>query len=105
LKNITKVKILYRGSRDGWYPKDFKSRCDKKSPSLTLFQIDNGDCIGGFTTVEWSSEFNRDVFKKDTKAFLFNLNKNLSFPCLKPQEAIMCYSETGPYFGKSELFV
>jgi hypothetical protein len=29
--------------------KDFHSRCDKKGPTISLFKVKKGDCIGGFT--------------------------------------------------------
>jgi hypothetical protein len=41
--------LLFRGSKHGWYPKDFHSRCDKKGPTISLFKVKDGDCIGGFT--------------------------------------------------------
>ncbi len=42
--------LLFRGSRDGWYGKDFHSRCDGKGPTISLYKIDDGQCIGGFTS-------------------------------------------------------
>ena len=42
--------MLYRGSNDGWKLKDFHSRCSNKGPTVTLFKVKKGDCIGGFTT-------------------------------------------------------
>ncbi len=41
--------LLFRGSEHGWNNKDFHSRCDKKGPTISLFKIKDGDCIGGFT--------------------------------------------------------
>jgi hypothetical protein len=43
------TKLLFRGSRDGWRAKDFHSRCDGVSFTISLFRIKNGPCIGGFT--------------------------------------------------------
>jgi hypothetical protein len=42
--------LLYRGSNDGWKLKDFHSRCSNKRPTISLFKVKKGDCIGGFTT-------------------------------------------------------
>ena len=42
--------MLYRGSDHGWMYKEFHSRCDKKGPTINLFKIKDGDCIGGYTT-------------------------------------------------------
>jgi hypothetical protein len=41
--------LIYRGSRDGWGYKDFHSRSDGKSPTISLFKVKNGPCIGGYT--------------------------------------------------------
>jgi len=41
--------LLFRGSEHGWTARDFHSRCDKKGPTISLFKIEDGDCIGGFT--------------------------------------------------------
>jgi nitrite reductase/ring-hydroxylating ferredoxin subunit len=41
--------LLYSGSIHGWMYKDFHSRCDKKGPTVSLFKIKDGDCVGGYT--------------------------------------------------------
>jgi hypothetical protein len=41
--------LLFRGSEHGWWAEDFHSRCDKKGPTISLFKVKDGDCIGGFT--------------------------------------------------------
>jgi hypothetical protein len=41
--------LLFCGSIDGWNMEDFHSRCDNKGPSISLFKIKDGDCIGGYT--------------------------------------------------------
>jgi TLD len=41
--------LLYQGSEHGWDFKDFHSRCDNKGPTISLFKVKDGDCIGGFT--------------------------------------------------------
>jgi hypothetical protein len=52
LLNLKTVKttLLYRGSDHGWTFKDFHDRCDKKGPTICLFRVQDGDCIGGYTT-------------------------------------------------------
>jgi hypothetical protein len=42
--------LLYRGSDHGWEFIDFHSSCDHKGPTISLFKVKDGDCIGGFTT-------------------------------------------------------
>jgi len=41
--------LLFSGSLHGWSPDDFHSRCDNKGPTISLFKVKDGDCIGGFT--------------------------------------------------------
>jgi hypothetical protein len=53
--NHRELALLYRGTRDGWRAIDFHSRCDDRGSTVVLLQIMNGDCIGGFTSVSWSS--------------------------------------------------
>ncbi len=49
-KKIAATTIRYRGSEHGWNFIDFHSRCDKRGlPMISLFQMKDGDCIGGFT--------------------------------------------------------
>ena len=45
--------LLYRASEDGWHAKDFHKLCDKSGPTMTLFQVEGGDCIGGYTKKSW----------------------------------------------------
>ncbi len=48
--------MLYRGSDHGWRFKYFHSQCDMKGPTISLFKIKDGDCIGGYTKAKWSIE-------------------------------------------------
>ena len=43
------LKLLYRGSRDGWNPQEFHSRCDNQGTTLTIFHTNNGRVFGGYT--------------------------------------------------------
>ena len=52
--------------------KDFRSRCKGKAPTISLFKIKNGDCIGGYTSVEWTY-VGIDGYADDNGAMLFNL--------------------------------
>jgi hypothetical protein len=57
--------------------KDFHSRCDNKGPTISLFKILDGDCIGGYTKANWSSN---KVKVGDSDAILFNLSLSRQFP-------------------------
>ena len=50
------TKLLYRASIDDrWKAVDFHRMSDGKGPTLTLFNIEDGDCFGGYTEAKWSS--------------------------------------------------
>lgn len=77
--------------------KDFHSSCDNKGPTISLFQIKNGDCIGGFTFAEWSSNEKWDS-KSNTPIMLFNLTSHTYF--LGRYASIR--NSVGPAFGLGE---
>jgi hypothetical protein len=100
-----KCSLLYRGTRDGFEPSDFHSRCDGKSNTLTLLKAKgSGFIFGGFTTAEWDSSSD---YKSDPNAFIFSLTNKDNSPLkmkINPnshQYAIYCDSECGPSFGGS----
>jgi nitrite reductase/ring-hydroxylating ferredoxin subunit len=69
--------LLYSGSIHGWMAKDFHSRCDNKGPTISLFKIKDGDCVGGYTTASWSF---KNKWLGDSEAMLFNLTCCRHFP-------------------------
>jgi len=81
--------LIYNASAHGGLYKNFHSRCDYKAPTITLFKIKNGDCIGGYTSAFWSSN---DGWVVDNDAFLFNLSWYLKFLNKKAGWGIGCYS-------------
>jgi hypothetical protein len=93
-KPIT-LTLLYSGHLHGWNNKDFHSRCDSKGRTVSLFQIEQGDCIGGYTSQCWESEWQ---WKADSSAFLFNLTRSRHFPSKATGKDIWCGSIYGPYF-------
>jgi hypothetical protein len=93
--------LLYRGSRDGFGAEDFHSKCDEKSPTLTIIKAQDSDFIFGcYTEAEWDSS---GGFKLDPNAFLFSLTNKDNKPCkmnvIDPTRAIFCDSDLGPIFG------
>jgi hypothetical protein len=97
-----KWSLLYRGTRDGFGAKDFHSKCDGHSNTLTILKAKESSFIfGGFTSVSWDS-FNE--LKSDANAFIFSLTNKDNKPLkmkVNPNEqsAIYCDSESGPIFG------
>ena len=93
-KNI-KSELLYRLSRDGKEVSKFHELCDDKGPTLTLFQIDDGNKGGIYTPLSWDI---KTINKKDKETFMFNLNKNEKYR--KNDEktiSIFCQKDYGPW--------
>jgi hypothetical protein len=104
LSSNDKWTLLYRGTRDGFGAKDFHSKCDNKSPTLSICKAhDSSYIFGGFTTVSWESTNSK--WKSDRNAFIFSLTNKDNTPLkmlVGPHEhesAIYCDSKYGPSFG------
>jgi hypothetical protein len=98
-----KWSLLYRGTRDGFGAKDFHSKCDSYSNTLTLLKAKGSEFIfGGFTSVDWDST---SEWKSDRNAFIFSLTNKDNTPLkmkIHPNQhkyAICCHSSCGPTFG------
>ena len=62
-----------------------------------MFQIEQGDCIGGYTSQCWESP-ERGERKADSSAFLFNLTRSRHFPSKASGKDIYCRDDYGPCF-------
>jgi hypothetical protein len=96
-----KWSLLYRRTRDGFGAQAFHSKCDNKSPTLSICKAhDSSYIFGGFTTVSWNSS---SLYKSDPNAFIFSLtngdNKPLKMKVKPDGGAIWCSSNYGPSFG------
>ena len=100
LKPTTLIKLLYRGSIDGWKAKDFHRLCDNQGPTVTLVKSSAGRVSGGFTTVSWTSAYGD---KTDAKALLFSVDSEVMFPCIQHDQAVVHESYHGPNFGNANL--
>jgi hypothetical protein len=94
-KKVYEAVLEYRGSEHGWGCKDFHSRAYHKDWTITLFKIQDGDCVGGFTTKSWH---HRDDNVRDDNAFLFNLSCARLFPSQHSGIDILCSPYRGPAF-------
>ena len=96
--------LLYRGSRDGWRPKDFHDRCDNKGATVTVIKSSKGRISGGYTQLSWTSP-SSGTYYKDDSAFLFSVSFSKKYPLTSGQKAIYCSSTFGPDFdsGNSNL--
>ena len=69
------LELLYKGKRDGFKIADFHSKCDGKSPTLTIIKVAN-DIFGGYTTQSWGNNIFGGI-KDDPNGFTFSLTKKI----------------------------
>ncbi len=96
------LKLLYRGSRDGFTAADFHRHCDGKGPTLTVVHTSQGWVFGGYASVSWSS---KESYVSAPGSFLFTLRNSSNLPpqlfsLEHPQFAMACNSHYGPTFGR-----
>ena len=94
--------LLYRLSRDGEEISKFHELCDNKGPTLTIFQVKDGNMGGIFTPLSWDIQ---SWTKNDKESFMFNLNKNEQYKRANDNISIYCTKDHGPWtyafgFGK-----
>ena len=98
--NVSQCSLLYRGSRDGFTAQTFHSRCDSKSPTLTIIKSQHNQIFGGFTTQTWN---HTDDCKPDSEAFIFKYHDSTCtfeiLPVTRPEKAIYCHSSYLAVFG------
>ena len=64
------MELLYRGSRDGMYSKNFHEKCDDKGATITLFRNDKGNIFGGYLPISWK---NTGDYQNENRCFIFTL--------------------------------
>ena len=75
----------------------FHSLCDNKGPTVSLYLLNDGNIIGGYTPLQWDTS---SGWKNDNETFVFNINSNLK--CVKKDnnsDSIFCHiSYSGFYY-------
>ena len=94
--------LLYRMSRDGDGIKIFHNLCDNKGPTVSLYLLNDGNIVGGYTPLSWDTSYGG---KQDNETFVFNLNKNIK--CEKKSDSsnsIFCHIEYSGFYGTLGYF-
>lgn len=88
--------LLYRGSRDGWEPRDFHKLCDDLGATVSIIKVKNGRLCGGFTSLPWKKDKSQS---SDPESFLFSLTNLKKYPLIEDKEDnIQYYPYLGPCF-------
>ncbi|CAM9577400.1 unnamed protein product, partial [Discosporangium mesarthrocarpum] len=64
--SLISLKLLYRGTRDGFTSEDFHRKCDHAAPTLTLVRCGEA-IVGGYSDQPWSGP---DGYQPSSNAFL-----------------------------------
>ena len=106
--NGRKWSLLYRGTRDGFKASDFHSHCGVKPNILIIVQSTNGNILGGFTSIQWTS---CGLWQFDKSAFIYSLVNKENRPLLfehasTNKKSIFSRDFLGPLFGSGyDLFI
>jgi hypothetical protein len=102
------LRLLYRGSLDGFGANAFHARCNGHPNTVTLISTATDCVFGGYTPISWSS---RAAYVSDPSltSFLFTIKNphNLSariFKLKTEAEAIYDRASYGPTFGSGHDF-
>ena len=67
--------LLYRRSRDGGLEKDFRQKCEKKGPTVTVGKVlVTDEILGGYNPIAWGSQGYGHV--STSESFIFALDKD-----------------------------
>ena len=89
------LNLLYKAKVDSDRASAFHNKCDGARSTLVLVETDKGKRFGGYTSRTWSGDC---IEKKDDEAFLFSLDKMMTYDIIPGEEAIGCYPKYGPIF-------
>ena len=89
---------IYKGTKYNFSAEIFHKLCDNNSPTLILFECDNGARSGGYTTKNWSGD---GQYKNDANAFLFSIDNQTKYSINSgdSSNAIYCRSNLLCAFG------
>ncbi|PKY55143.1 hypothetical protein RhiirA4_474411 [Rhizophagus irregularis] len=105
--NIThtthKLKLLLRGTRDGFAPQKFHNVCDNRFHTVVVIKTHNNEIIGGYNPVSWKSDVSYSI-TKDSFIFSFKGDGNHILSRVVC-DAYATYNVNwyGPSFGVSDL--
>jgi hypothetical protein len=103
LNDKSEWRMIYKGTKDGFKPRDFHGKCDDHSNTITIISANN-HTFGGFTSIPWHS---RGGYSYDPNAFLFSFDTksneltkyNQDGKYHSNKDSIYGYSSFGPIFG------
>jgi hypothetical protein len=102
-------KLLFRGSRDGFYPDKFHEICDLESCTVAIAKVKgSNEILGGYNPIAWKSV---DRYSNTNNSFIFSFNNkdgnehHILSRIIDNRHAIDNRSYYGPSFGKGDLII
>jgi hypothetical protein len=89
------LNLIYKATADSDKASAFHEKCNDARSTLVLVETNKGKRFGGFTTCTWRGDC---VEKKDNEAFIFSLDKMMTYDIISGEDAIGCYPKFGPIF-------
>ena len=104
-----KMKLLYRGTRDGSEANTFHNKCNNQGPTIVLCKNEKNNIFGGYASTDWTSNGN---YNYANGSFLFTLtNIHGTEPTKYPitnnyNYAVYHNNSYGPTFGNGhDLYI
>ena len=119
-KNLNNIRLLYRGSRDGFKAQNFHDRCNNKGETLVIIKSNTDYIFGGYTEINWdNTKWNGKVGEQNNarrqgngNEFVFTLKNphNISPSKFNMKNewlnhSICCDVNLGPIFGCNDIRV
>ena len=117
-KTLKEIKLLYRGSRDGFRANIFHEKCNNEGETLTIIESKDNFIFGGYTEINWDNtiwngkvgEYNNARRNGIGNEFVFTLKNphgiketkyNMKNEWLN--HSICCDAHLGPIFGCNDI--
>ena len=117
-KTLKEIKLLYRGSRDGFRANIFHEKCNNEGETLTIIESQDNFIYGGYTEINWDNtiwngkvgENNNARRNGNGNEFVFTLKNphgiketkyNMKNEWLN--HSICCDAHLGPIFGCNDI--
>ena len=99
-----KLKLLYRGTKNGFKAAKFHFLCDKKGPTLMLVKSNAGYVYGGYTSKDVRKPSNYDQIA-DPECFIFSINHQTKHEPVNNLDIIIThYERMFTIFGKGNVY-
>ena len=117
-KTLKEIKLLYRGSRDGFRANIFHEKCNNEGETLTIIESKDNFIFGGYTEINWDNtiwngkvgEYNNARRNGNGNEFVFTLKNphgiketkyNMKNEWLN--HSVCCDAHLGPIFGCNDI--